>query len=436
MAQSLAATAAIQQALHAFFDHYPAPSYVIAYSGGLDSHVLVHACAALKPHTALRVIHINHGLQSAATDWAQHCQQTGQALGLACTVLTVSVPQESGLSLEAAAREARYAALAEQLQANELLLTAHHQDDQAETFLLNALRGAGGLGLAAMPACRPFHAGFLGRPLLNVSRAELAAYATEQGLSFIEDPSNAAQSFDRNFLRHSIIPHLQQRWPSCTQTLARAAQWQGENQQLLDTLLAQQLSAYAGTQAQTLSVRRLLNASSPLQKALLRHWLQQRNLPLPSAKKLQHILTDALAARADAMPCVQWTGAEVRRYRDDLYALDPLSEHDPTQMLVWDDRQAPLYVASLQWTLHVAEWEYLAAVFASQPERPLTVRFRQGGEVIQRRQRPNLSVKQLFQETGIPPWQRSRWPLIYWGEQLVVIPKVFYLPAAELVSRA
>lgn len=434
MAQSSPATLAIQQALQAFFKHYPAPHYIIAYSGGLDSHVLLHACATLNPRPTLRVIHINHGLQHAASDWAQHCQHVCQALGLPCTVLTVSVPKNSHMSLEAAARQARYAALAEQLQANEGLLTAHHQDDQAETFLLNALRGAGGLGLAAMPACRAFHAGYLGRPLLHVSRAELAAYAAEQGLSFIEDPSNAAQNFDRNFLRHSIMPHLQQRWPSCTQTLARAAQWQGENQQLLDTLLAQQLPAYAGTQAQTLSVQRLLSAPLPLQKALLRHWLQQLNLPLPSAKKLQHILSDVLAARADAMPCVQWTGAEVRRYRDDLYALKPLSPHDPKQVIVWDDRQAPLYVPSLQWTLSVAEWDYLAAVLASQPERLLTVRFRQGGEVIQRRQRPNVSLKQLLQEAGIPPWQRSRWPLLYWGEQLVVIPHVFYLPAVELVS--
>jgi tRNA(Ile)-lysidine synthase len=412
-----------------FFSNHPATGYVIAFSGGLDSHVLLHQCAVLQatsPHLRFRALHIDHGLQPQSAGWAEHCRRVCADLNIpfACQALHLQIP--AGESLEAVARHARYTAFSQYLQAGEMLLTAHHQDDQAETLLLNLLRGSGVDGLAAMPEIRPFAQGWLGRPLLSSSRAELAAYADAHGLVFLQDPSNDDIHFDRNFLRQQVMPLLRQRWPAASKTLARAARLQGEHRHLLTCFLPGQLAQVVGSRSGTLSVRRLSALDLPLQKVLVREWLAQQGFAMPEEKKLLHLLHDVLNAKVDAEPCVAWSGCEIRRFHDDIYAMLPLQPHDPTQVLVWDVRQA-LPIPSLQQTLAVSQLGgWLAHIDAQQ--MPVCVRFRRGGETMYIPYRGgHHSLKHLFQEYRVPPWERSRLPLIYVGERLVSIPGVLHI---------
>ncbi|SEA09332.1 tRNA(Ile)-lysidine synthase [Thiothrix caldifontis] len=403
-----------------FFQQHPAPGYLIGFSGGLDSHVLLHACAGLRgqyPHLSFRALHIDHGLQAMSAAWAAHCSEVCTDLEIPLLVETLQLVIPAGSSVEAVARTARYAAFSKHLQAGELVLTAHHQNDQAETLLLHLLRGSGVDGLASMPEIRSFASGALGRPLLACSRAELAVYAKQHRLNVIDDPSNQDSRFDRNFLRNQVMPLLEQRWTAVGKTLARAARLQGEKRQLLAGFLREKLPSLQGTKPDTLSVSRLLVLDEAMQKAVLREWLAQRGFRLPEEKKLRQVLRDVLQARADAMPCVRWDSCEIRRYRDNVYAMSPLSSHDPKQVLVWETRE-PLVIASLGRTL-VAEAGY--------PETVI-VRFRQGGESVYLPQRGgNHSLKHLLQEWCVPPWERERLPLVYAGERLMCIPGVLSL---------
>lgn len=412
----------VQESLLAFLQAQAANQYYLAYSGGLDSHVLLHACAALQAQNSqsfyFQAIHIHHGLQASADAWVQHAQQICAALQLPLKLIYLNLKPAVGESIEAVARQARYQAFSACLAPNDLLLTAHHQDDQAETFLLNAVRGSGGAGLAAMPTVRPLGLGKLGRPLLACSRAQLEAYARLYDLQSINDPSNEQIQFDRNYLRHEIIPRLRSRWPSIAPTLSRAAAWQAEQQQVLNHLLTKQLEQVKGSQTATLSVLALRAEDTDLQKALIRQWLQLLGFALPSAKKLQHILTDVLAAPLDANPCVAWAGCELRRYRDDLYALKPLSQHDNKQVIVWADLEQDLILTTLNRCLSSQSLTASFKQMAANSQQSVTVRFRQGGERVQRAQGHRLELKTLFQAVGIPPWERERIPLIYLGDEL------------------
>lgn len=414
-----------------FIENAATRQFLVAFSGGLDSHVLLHLCAGLRQHSSqwqFRALYIDHGLQSLSAQWAAHCQQICADLDIpfACETLNLKIP--TGESVEAVARAARYQAFARHLRPREMLLTAHHQDDQAETVLLHLLRGSGVDGLAAMPALRPFAAGWIGRPLLGCSRSELETYAREQGLPYLVDPSNADTRFDRNFLRQQVMPLLRQRWVSAAKTLARVAQLQSEQRQLLVMYTQEKLACVQGRHPHTLSVTRLFAQPVAMRKALLREWLRQQGLPLPTAKKMHHILQDVLEAAVDTMPCVRWAGCEVRRYRDDVYALPPLPPHDNSQVFVWDVNQS-LDIPSLGLCLSpemLGGW--LAYVQSTGCQ--VTVRFRQGGEQVLIPHRGGKhTLKHLMQEKGIPPWERDRLPLIYVGERLVSIIGVLHVEA-------
>lgn len=382
--------------------------------------MLLHACASLReqyPHLKFQALHVDHGLQAMSAAWAAHCRAVCASLTIPLVVEALHLEIPAGESVEAVARTARYAAFSKHMQAGDMLLTAHHQNDQAETVLLHLLRGSGLDGLAAMPGVRPFAAGMLGRPLLARSRAELAAYARQHGLNFIDDPSNQDERFERNFLRHQVMPLLTQRWSAVGKTLARVARLQGESRAVLAELLREKLPSLRGTQPETLAVTKLLALDVAMQKAVLREWLTQRGFRLPEEKKLRQVLHDVLQARVDAMPCVRWNGCEIRRYRDDVYAMLPLSAHDPKQVLVWETRE-PLVIASLGRTL-VAKAGYPEVV---------TVRFRQGGERVYLPERGgHHSLKHLLQEWGVPPWERERLPLVCVGERLIGLHPSFEL---------
>jgi tRNA(Ile)-lysidine synthase len=407
-----------------FFQAQPARAYLIAFSGGLDSHVLLHACSQLRtvlPSLNLRVIHIEHGLQAISAQWVQHCQTVCAVLNMPLQIEYLNLTIAAGQSLEAVAREARYAAFAKHLQAGEILLTAHHQNDQAETVLLHLMRGSGIDGLAAMPMIRPFAQGLLARPLLNIARADLQRYAEQYQLAYIEDPSNADNRFERNFIRNQVMPLLKQRWMSSEKTLARVAELQAENRELLQLLVAEKLVSMQGSKSDTLSVKALLAQPLALRKALIRLWLQRLGWQAPEAKQLNIILQEVLPAKSDALPCVRLKAYEVRRYRDDLYALAPLTPHNASQLLHWQALEQPLWIESLQQAVSPQVLKCWLPLI-QQTQACVTVQFRQGGEQVLIPYRGGKrSLKQLLQDAAIPPWQRARLPCVYIDKRLVAI---------------
>lgn len=396
--------------------------YLIAYSGGLDSTVLLQASAELlsQRNVFLQAVHVHHGLRSEADDWVDHCKQYCARLGIPLRILWVEGRGQRGDSPEAAARRARYGALRPLVDTQTCLLSAHHQDDQAETLCLQLLRGAGPNGLAAMPFVTVFGGGYHARPLLEFCRHELAQYANERGLPWIQDPSNEQVQFDRNFLRHRLFPLLQQRWPGVTRTIARAAILQAEAVELMSDLASIDRVSTIGSRPQTLSVSALDRLTPTRQTNLLRDWIRGNKLPVPTYAQLAQVRHGLLAARADRIPCLHWSGGEIRRYRDDLYVMKPLVSHDPHRVLTWNT-SASLRIPHLELELNVQELKArgLALPLAS---TELNVRFRLGGERCQpkgRRYRHRL--KKLLQEAGVPPWERDRIPLIYRDDHLVAI---------------
>lgn len=390
-------------------------------SGGVDSVVLLHVLAKhLPPEQQLEAIHVHHGLQPGADDWASHCRALCDKLGVRCTVRYVHVGAGDGAGVEAQARALRYRALCEDLSETDVLVTAHHADDQAETVLLQLLRGAGVRGLAAMarhgiaPGTTAVR---LVRPLLDVDRAAIESWARRAGLDWVEDPTNAESTFDRSYLRREVMPRLRARWPAMSETMARSARLCAEAAGMLDCLAQADL---AGVQlaGEAVSVAGLLLLSPARRRNALRAWIASRNLPPPHAAHLRELEETILPAASDAVPCMRWPGAEVRRYRDAVYAMAPLApapgkdivlEWSPPSRLVLPSGCGELIPAVAGATLPL-------------PSRRLSVRFRRGGERLRlRADGPAHTVKKLMQDAGVPPWVRERMPFVYHGERLLCV---------------
>lgn len=377
---------------------------VAAFSGGLDSCVLLHLLAATPRIRAagLRALHVHHGLHPDADAWAAHCQSVCDTLGIALTVVRVQVDRTSGLGLEGAARAARHAAFADALDDDEILALAHHRDDQAETFLLRALRSAGPDGLAAMRSWRRLGRGWLWRPLLDQPRAALRAHAVTQGLRWIEDPGNASIDQDRNFLRHAVLPRLRERWPQAADALARSAALCAEGTDLLAAEDATALAA-ARRAPRDLAVEALRVLPTSRRARVLRHWIADLGLPPLPAQGIATIERVLLAAPRDARPCFDWHGARIQRWRDLLHAdwrRPPLAT---TWTTAWDGR-APLSLPT---------GDTLALEGATGFDAPLRVHARRGGERLRLPGRMHShTLKHLLQDAAIPPWQRDRLPLL------------------------
>lgn len=416
------------QAVSAFLSQHPnIKRFCIAYSGGLDSQVLLHALqSACHPLSVdCFAIHIHHGLSPNANAWQQHCAEQCKALSLPMQAVSITLKPSSEESLEAAARDARYAAIAGYIDDVTCLVTAHHQDDQAETFLLQCLRGAGTQGLSAMPVLANFQKGLHWRPFLSFSRDALQAYAIENALSWIEDESNQALRFDRNFLRQQILPELKKRWPSCSKTIARSAKHCADAAESIDYLAKADWQHCSEDNKIHLDLLQALPTKR--QNHCLRYWLQQLGLPTPNEKKIQEIKRQAFSAREDSSPMIDWPGAEVRRYRGFLYA-NPTGKQFAFEKIEWADLSEPL---QLNKDIFLKA-DQVQSGLSFPAGSHITVRSRQGGELMQTHNSDHTKpLKQLFQEANIPPWQRADWPLIYCNESLaavvgIAIAKPFY----------
>jgi tRNA(Ile)-lysidine synthase len=317
------------------------------------------------------------------------------------------------------------------LSVDEVLLQAHHADDQAETILLRLMRGTGMTGLAAIPPQRDLElanssskTATLVRPLLSMTRQQLHEYAVAKNLSWIEDDSNFDIKFDRNYLRHEILPRLIERWPAAINTLARSASQIADDNQLLRDLGEsdwQSCAATAANDEQALTVKGLLDLSQSRRNNAIRSWLMQRELPLPDAAMLQRLTDELLLARIDATPCLQWANLEAHRYANRLFVFPMLPGCDLDTEYTWNTSQPLLIDGVGILTVSVVH------------EEALTVRFRRGGERCQPEGRAHSqTVKKLMQEYRVPPWLRDRVPMIYRGEELIAVAGYWLCEGSQL----
>ncbi len=401
--------------------HSGVKQFCVAYSGGMDSHVLLQLMAQLRqqePSIVLRAVHINHGLQSSSESWAEHAAFVCESLDIPLSIrkVTVNLADEGP---EAAARKARYAEFSECLKADEHLLLAQHAQDQAETFLLQALRGSGLDGLSSIPRKRRFAAGYMGRPLLSCSQESLTEVADSCDLQWIEDPSNRDDAFDRNYLRLNVMPLLKERWPASAQTLGRSAQrcaaagqtLLGIAQQDLDTLKIEGTTELSLASLRQLPRERAYNA--------LRLFVRQRGLRMPRLQDLIQVMSDLVEARDDSNGVVNVRDYVFRRHKDRLFLLLPEQESQPFHY-TWHVPFEPLNITETGLTLTRALC--LEQGIKLPEHATVTVKSRAGGELLKLGDPAfHKAVKKILQESSVPPWIRDTIPLIYVDEKLAAI---------------
>ncbi|MEO5596194.1 MAG: tRNA lysidine(34) synthetase TilS [Lysobacteraceae bacterium] len=383
----------------------PEAPIAVGFSGGLDSTVLLHALVASASARAhgLRAIHVHHGMHPDADAWAAHCTRVCVDLGVPLSVSRVQVDHAAGRGPEGAARAARLGAFQSLLRDGELVALAHHRDDQAETILLRLMRGAGGDGLAAMRRRSRIGELHLWRPLLELPRSALHDYATSNALRWIEDPSNADVAYDRNFLRHRVLPSLTGRWPHAAQNLARCAALLAEQSQMLAHVTAQQL-ATVQIAPDTLLLPALLAYAHPQRARILRAWLHRETGSAPSARILAAIESDLLRARHDSDAHVSWNDRVLHRWRDRLYTHPETTSLPPDWSAQWDG-SAPL---------RLPNDAILELRGARAFDFAVTLRGRAGGERIRLHGRAHHhALKHVLQVRDVPPWMRKQMPLLY-----------------------
>jgi tRNA(Ile)-lysidine synthase len=464
----------VSRQLAELFPAYPDVSLCVALSGGVDSVVLLAAlCKSRSKKTRLRAVHVHHGLHANADAWSEHCSALAKTLAVPLTTLRVKVSAGRGESVEAAAREARYQALAGALSEGEVLLTAHHEDDQLETVLLQLMRGAGVAGLAAMPVVAPFGRGVLARPLLTRTRAELEAWAKANELTWIEDDTNADEQFDRNYLRRQVLPLIRSRWPGASRAVARSARHAAEARRLLDALALADVERASNGAA--LSVQHLRALAPDRRRNAVRFWIARAGQPQPDTTRLDEITRTLLDARPDANPFVEWNGVRVQRHANRL-SLEAPGREDPSvhaarlkepraaggaaqrrrasrakskeasappaaaiessthlkkndaltasalsnEGTAWNWRALPtLSLVAPKGTLSLKPDPHGPLDMSKLPET-LTIRTRKGGERLRPKAGgPTKTLKSLLQETRISLSERASLPLVFSGEQLI-----------------
>ncbi len=398
---------------------------IVALSGGVDSVVLLDLLAALslKMQFTLSAVHVNHGISTNADKWVKFCRDLCRTAGIPLKIARLKISRESGASLEAAARDARYQVFGK-LKADYVVL-AQHLDDQAETLLLQLLRGAGAKGLGAMPLVRE-QASELAprilRPLLEVPRSEIETYARNNQLHWITDESNADVSFDRNFLRHEIFPVLEKRFPAYRTTFLRTSRHLAEASSLLDELAA--ADGNNCSVAGKLQVEGLRKLDSPRAKNLLRHTLAQQGVTLPSTVKLEEILRQLLSSRPDAKLHIAFGNTEIRCFKGALH-VRPLAVPTTTDWLLAWRGEKLLAIPELGGTVSFLQRKGTGINLSKLMEKAVTIRLRQGGERLRPDcKRPRRSLKNLLQEAVLPPWERKMLPLLFSGKHLVWVPGI------------
>jgi len=389
---------------------------VLAFSGGLDSCVLLHLLASRPRDCSLLIWHINHGLQDCADEMESFCASLAAEYGIEFRVSHLNLGDFTS-NIESIARSARYAEFEANLGAQDILLTAHHADDQAETFLLNLMRSAGSAGLRGIAPIKPLADTRLVRPLLEIKRSELTCFANQQGLQWFDDPSNSSDRYNRNYLRNQVIPIIKNRWPGFVQSIASVCHIQAETQQLLDEIAAvdyQQCCISPGEEPTRLSQRQLMALSNARQKNLARFWLRENDCHSLPARKLQELIRQ-LHARTDAQPCIVATGYDIRIYAQQLFIVRHKGPFNLQQNYDMAHTQT-LEIDSIN--LKISRADVLQSLAVDDCGQSISIQFRldpQAGN-------PNAHrLKHLFQKYQVAPWLRVQTPQIFIDDELKAI---------------
>lgn len=416
----------IQKALCDFLAHHPylhTQRLVIGYSGGRDSHVLLQACAALKkdlmPHLNLKALHVNHHINSNAAHWAAHCIHIAHSLEIPCQVLNITLDLQKGQSLEARARDARYVAIVEQLEPNDVLLTAHTQDDQAETLLLQLIRGAGVQGLSCMGESKQIGHTLHYRPLLAITREQIEAASVVYGLSWIIDDSNSDERFDRNFIRHQILPILKTRFKGAVPSLARSAHLCQEAAYLQQAQAQHDFETIQDTVKNQMNGVEFIKLPFTRQKAVIRYWIAKNNMAYPSKVKLEDMIRQINYARQDATPCITWGGGILRRYKQNWYLFNSKQVFSKT---------FDFTIKKIQGTGFTLEAiENIADL--SIGYRDATQRCKPAGAAFSK------PLKKWFQILEIPIWLRDTVPLLYYKGVLIGVLGYFICEGWQVIDK-
>ncbi|WP_322802970.1 tRNA lysidine(34) synthetase TilS [Vibrio alfacsensis] len=401
------------------------PKIVLAFSGGVDSRLLLELLRRYQQaqSIACHAVYVHHGLSANADGWASKCLLWAEDAGISCSVEYVSLDLSSGESVELLAREARYQALAKYVNTGDLLLTGQHADDQIETFLLALKRGSGPKGLSSMAESMAFSRGQIVRPLLCVKREQIEAVAHQLGLEWVEDESNQDTRYDRNFLRHRVVPELSQRWPSIHQSVQRSASLCAEQELLLDELLNTAFE-YALLNDLSLSIDALETHSQLARARLIRMWLAKLNANMPTQAQLNLIWNEVALAQQDANPKLQLKQGEVRRFQKRLYWVTETADVTMWQSKIQTDLPVVLPERLGELTLCSTSSEANIAL-PSKPEL-LTITFNPEGLSARPSTRNHSrKLKKLFQEYNVPSWLRRQTPILMYQEQVVAVAGLF-----------
>ena len=401
-------------------------SVVVGFSGGMDSMVLLYSLRQLQKKGevsfSIRALHVNHNLQADADNWQKFCEKVCAKLGveLYCEKVLISETGENTSASENKARAVRYKVFKEQIEVNETLLLAHHLDDQLETMLFRLNRGSSVKGLSAVPQSRVFGKGFIFRPLLKFDRLALTRFAEEHELWWVEDLSNQALEFDRNYIRNKILPAIESRWPSYRSSWSKSLQLIVEASEMLDELADLDLEKLESNESTSISIKHLQLLSSSRQRNLIRRWLEKIDLPEIGWNRLHNFVEKFIVADKKSESTFSIEGSNFACYQNFLYLLPTLDA--PGKGIVWQanrNRQVKL-VNNGKLLLKELPSGGIAPTCLEKVE----VRFRQGGESCHLSRRPKKSLKKVLQESRIEPWLRDRVPLLYQDEELVCIPGV------------
>lgn len=386
---------------------------IVAFSGGVDSLCLLSLAASLD--NSVLALHVNHGLDADADKWEQLCRQHTEKLGVMFECFKVKVDTKG--SIEENARKARYSVFEKVLQENELLLLAHHADDQMETVLFNLFRGTSIPGLVAMPRVRKLGKARLFRPLLDVPRKRILEYCKFRGLKWIDDPSNQDKAFDRGYLRHSLIPIIEERWPNFRATILKGIGRDEELRQSIESIAQNDLIDCQSSWG--LKSSGLFKLTNSRRDSLFRYWIAKEGFPQPTSGILRALYTDVLMAKPDSEPCISWSGCEIRRFKDNL-VLKTQNNFIPSKDRVDLNPSSSLKIAGgfLRTVKKKGSGLRVPGL-----DRDLSIKFRQGGESMRVDGKRKI-LKKVLQELGVPPWLRDRLPLIYLGDTLVAIPGI------------
>jgi len=402
--------------------HKKIKSMTVALSGGVDSVVLLHILHSLqkKNRFTLNATHVHHGLSKHADKWVRFCEKLCRDLSVPLDVHYVKLPQKKSLGIEGEARQLRYEKLLQSK--SDLVVLAHHADDQAETFLLQLIRGAGVKGLSSMAHFDD--ARRLWRPLLNQSRSDIESYAKKHKLKWIEDESNLNIDFDRNFIRSKVLPILKNRFNHIIKVISRSSSHLAEAQHLLDDLAKLDLKKHlkSNKYKHILQVKSLNKLSHSRAKNVLRYWLEINNQLMPSKDLLDELLRQVLTAKKDAELKIELSeDYEIRRYQDEIYLVKKNQQTNKNYEIVWQGEPEILLPDGSKLKFKKVKGRGIS--FTKIKDKKLIISNRKGGESFKPdSKRPTKKVKQLLQESDLPPWERESLPLIFVGNELASVP--------------